>query len=237
MAKPLILVSNDDGITAPGIRHLIEVMAKIGDVVVVAPDGPQSGMGHAVTIGNTLRLNDIDIYDNADANSCSGTPADCVRVALHQFRGEFDCVLAGINSGGNLGADVFHSGTVAAIREGALHGLPGIAVSHYRNRTLTPEDWSRAARWVRPIVENLLSRNGASSNLWSINLPCLDPDAEAPEAVECEIDLSPHDLQFRDEYGKLQYCGSYQKRPRKPGTDIDVCFGGRIAVTPLRLTA
>ena len=227
------LLSNDDGIDAPGLAALEQAVPSDEKPLVVAPRVEQSGMSHSVTTGSPLTLEPF----GERRWSVDGTPADCVRVALHQFRGEFDCVLAGINSGGNLGADVFHSGTVAAIREGALHGLPGIAVSHYRNRTLTPEDWSRAARWVRPIVENLLARNGASSNLWSINLPCLAPDAEAPEAVECEIDLSPHDLQFRDEYGKLQYCGSYQKRPRKPGTDIDVCFGGRIAVTPLRLTA
>lgn len=228
------LLSNDDGIEAPGLAALERATPGEERPLVVAPRVEQSGKSHSVTTDRPLTLEPFGERRWA----VDGTPADCVRVALHEFPGEFDYVLAGINSGGNLGADVFHSGTVAAIREAALHGLPGIAVSHYRNRKLTAEDWVRAAEWVRPIVEDLLARKGGGQDLWSINLPCLTPGASMPEVVECDLDLSPHDLKFRPhDEGKLQYSGSYTQRPRKAGTDVDVCFGGRVSVTPLRLTA
>ena len=131
MAKPLILVSNDDGITAPGIRNLVNVMAKIGDVVVVAPDGPQSGMGHAVTIGNTLRLNEVDIFPNAKAYECSGTPADCVKIAKHFVlkKRKPDLVVSGINHGSNTSISVLYSGTMSAAIEASLEGMPAIGFS------------------------------------------------------------------------------------------------------------
>lgn len=131
MEKPLILVSNDDGISARGIRYLVDVMAKIGDVVVVAPDGPQSGMGHAVTIGNTLRLNDVHIFANADAYSCSGTPADCVKIAKHFVLKERlpDLVVSGINHGSNTSISVLYSGTMSAAIEASLEGMPAIGFS------------------------------------------------------------------------------------------------------------
>ena len=102
--KPLILVSNDDGITSKGIRNLVEVMQQIGEVVVVAPDSPQSGMGHAITIGNTLRLEETKIFGkNVKAYECSGTPADCVKLAKNHVLKDRtpDLVVSGINHGSN----------------------------------------------------------------------------------------------------------------------------------------
>lgn len=130
--KPLILVSNDDGITAPGIRNLIEVASRVGDVVVVAPDGPQSGMGHAITIGNTLRLRPVDIFEpGIHAYECSGTPADCVKLAKREVLGGQapDLVVSGINHGSNSSISVLYSGTMSAALEAGIEGIPAIGFS------------------------------------------------------------------------------------------------------------
>ena len=129
--KPLILVSNDDGITSPGIRHLIEAMTQLGEVVVVAPDSPQSGMGHAITIGNTLRLDKSDLFPGVEAWQCSGTPADCVKIAKHHILKDRrpDLVVSGINHGANTSVSILYSGTMSAAIEAAMEGLPAIGFS------------------------------------------------------------------------------------------------------------
>jgi len=116
MSRPLILVSNDDGITSKGIRVLVSVMKKLGDVVVVAPDSPQSGMGHAITIGQTLRLVEEDIFEDVLAYKSSGTPADCVKLAKHHVLKDRkpDLVVSGINHGSNTSISVLYSGTADA---------------------------------------------------------------------------------------------------------------------------
>lgn len=131
MAKPLILISNDDGITSNGIRHLVNIMKKIGDVVVVAPDSPQSGMGHAITIGNTLRLDPTEIFEGITSYECSGTPADCVKIAKHfVFKDKKpDLVVSGINHGSNTSISVLYSGTMSAAIEAAMEGMPAIGFS------------------------------------------------------------------------------------------------------------
>lgn len=129
--RPLILVSNDDGITSPGIRHLIEAMTQLGEVVVVAPDSPQSGMGHAITIGNTLRLDKSDLFPGVEAWQCSGTPADCVKIAKHHILKDRrpDLVVSGINHGANTSVSILYSGTMSAAIEAAMEGLPAIGFS------------------------------------------------------------------------------------------------------------
>ncbi len=129
--KPLILISNDDGITAPGIRVLVEEMKKLGDVMVVAPNSPQSGMGHAITIGETLRLVKSDIFDGVPAYECSGTPADCIKLAKHHILQDRspDLVVSGINHGSNTSVSVLYSGTMSAAIEAAIEGLPAIGFS------------------------------------------------------------------------------------------------------------
>lgn len=131
MSKPLILVSNDDGITANGIRKLINLMTQLGDVIVVAPDSPQSGMGHAITVGDTLRLTENKIFDDLPAYECSGTPADCVKLAKHHLlRGRhIDLVVSGINHGSNTSISVLYSGTMSAAIEAAIEGTPAIGFS------------------------------------------------------------------------------------------------------------
>lgn len=131
MGKPLILVSNDDGITSRGIKVLVQLMKQLGEVIVVAPDSPQSGMGHAITIGNTLRLTETDIFEGVKAYKCSGTPADCVKLGkFHVLKDRRpDLVVSGVNHGSNTSISVLYSGTMSAAVEGAVEGLPAIGFS------------------------------------------------------------------------------------------------------------
>ena len=143
-------------------------------------------------------------------------------------------MLSGINPGGNLGTDVHHSGTVAAVREGVIRGVPGIAVSHYiaRGRTI---DWHRAARLARETLLVLLARPCEPGTFWNVNLPHLGPDEPDPQVVFCRLDPSPLPLSYHVEDGQAVYAGEYQSRARRPRYDVDVCFGGQIAVTLLRV--
>jgi len=226
------LLTNDDGIEAPGLAALKELVSGNGNCLVVAPSDEQSGCSHRATTHDAFKIHQVDERSFA----VDGTPADCVRVGLHRFRDDFDFVLAGINAGGNLGVDAYHSGTIAAVREAALHGVPGVALSHYRTRTLSPSDWDRAVRWVRPVLGDLRSRRWEPGTLWNINVPCLAPDAADPDVVFCPLDLSPLPLGYHEEEPQtLRYRGDYHNRRRTPGQDVDVCFGGRIAVTRVRL--
>ncbi|MBA4300872.1 MAG: 5'/3'-nucleotidase SurE [Cyclobacterium sp.] len=171
MSKPLILVSNDDGITSKGIRVLVSVMKKIGDVVVVAPDSPQSGMGHAITIGETLRLYEEDIFEDVLAFKSSGTPADCVKLAKHYVLKDRtpDLVVSGINHGSNTSISVLYSGTMSAAIEGALEGLPSIGFSlcDYSSKA----DFSHLEEWVEKIARQVLERGIAKGVALNVNFP------------------------------------------------------------------
>lgn len=132
MSKPLILVSNDDGITSNGIRKLVELMSQLGEVMVVAPDSPQSGMGHAITVGDTLRLTENHIFGkDVKAYECSGTPADCVKLAKHHLLKDKkpDLVVSGINHGSNTSISVLYSGTMSAAIEAAIEDTPAVGFS------------------------------------------------------------------------------------------------------------
>lgn len=131
MSKPLILVTNDDGITSPGIRTLIKVMNQIGDVVVVAPDSPQSGQGHAITIDAILTCNPINVDEGEQLEySCSGTPADCVKIAINKILNKKpDLVVSGVNHGSNSSINVVYSGTMSAAVEAGIEGIPAIGFS------------------------------------------------------------------------------------------------------------
>jgi len=130
MTEPTILVVNDDGITAPGIKALINVVRKLGRVVVVAPDSPQSGMGHAITISNSLRLDRVDLYEGVEMYQCSGTPVDCVKLAVNQvLHKKPDLCVSGINHGLNNSINILYSGTMSAAMEGAIESIPSIGFS------------------------------------------------------------------------------------------------------------
>ena len=224
-----ILLTNDDGVDAPGIKALWDAVEGLGVPVVVAPKNAASGCSHQTTTDRPLRV--ARLSNNRFA--VEGTPADCVRMALHRFATDTECVLSGINNGGNLGVDVYHSGTIAAVREAAIHGRRGIAISQYHARPLTEEDWLRSMEWTRPLLADLLRRPLRAGTFWSVNLPNPDGVSEHPGVVYCPLDPSPLPLSFREERELFHYDGSYSQRSRRPGCDIDVCFGGKIAVTEI----
>jgi 5'-nucleotidase len=225
-----ILLTNDDGIDAPGLRALEEAVRPFGEVVVVAPALGHSGCGHRVTTDAAIRVERL-----GDARMMvHGTPADCVRLAVHGLVPAVDWVLAGINAGGNLGVDVYHSGTVAAVREAALHGLSAVALSQYRRRDL-PFDWDSARRRAPRVLCQLLDRPPSPGDFWNVNFPHLPSDAVEPETVVCPLELQPLPLSYRVDGEGHRYNGDYHDRPRRQGSDVDVCFGGRIALTRLQL--
>jgi 5'-nucleotidase len=225
-----LLLTNDDGVDAPGLEALRTAAAALGNAVVVAPIEAHSGCSHRVTTHQPLRLTELA----PGRFTVAGTPADCVRVALHTVAPDTAWVLAGINEGGNLGADVYHSGTVAAVREAVLHGYPGIALSHYHKKG-RPIDWPRAAAWVMPLLRRLLQEPPTPGVYWNVNLPHLEPEAPDPPVVFCPLDSQPLPLSFRREGELLHYDGDYHGRRRQGGADVEVCFGGAIAVTRLVL--
>jgi 5'-nucleotidase len=226
-----LLLSNDDGIDAPGLEALLCAARKIGDPIVVAPAGPQSGVSHAVTAHGLLRIE----ARGEKRFAVHGTPADCTRIGLLKLVPDAKWVLSGINHGGNLGADVHYSGTVAAVREAVLHGWPGVAVSHYRREKME-FDWQRAASWVARVLKDLTRRPTKPGLFYNVNLPHLRPCEDEPEMVFCALDPHPLPLSYRhEEGGGLFYDGIYHSRERTRGADVDVCFGGRIAVTAIRL--
>ncbi len=225
------LLSNDDGIDAPGLAALLEAARAFGDPVVVAPAGPQSGMSHAVTWDGPVRLE----KRASDRFAVHGTPADFARLGLLRVASDARWVLSGINHGGNLGADVYYSGTVAAVREAALHGWPGVAFSQYHHNG-EPADWSRAERWTARVLAELLPRKVRAGLFYNVNFPALPAAAPEPEIVFCPLDPNPLPLDYRHEEGDCHvYDGVYFDRPRNPGADVGTCFSGRIAVTEIHL--
>ena len=184
MTKPLILVTNDDGITAPGLRALIGFMMELGEVVVVAPDSPQSGMGHAITIDNTLYIKKIkvDLENGAtEEYSCSGTPADCVKLGLQELlKRKPDLCVSGINHGSNSSINVIYSGTMSAAIEAGLEGIPAIGFS------LCDYSWNAnfeaSKEAVQKIVREALSNGIPNGVVLNVNIP--KTDNKAPKGIK-----------------------------------------------------
>ena len=223
-----IILTNDDGIDAPGIRALQQAVSEA--TTIVAPNRQYSGCGHQVTTHKSMKLEKRSRQEYA----LTGTPVDCTRIALNKIATNTKLVLSGINAGGNLGTDVYISGTVAAVREAAIHGIPGIAISHWIKKPLII-DWSVASRWTARVLEDLLSRPLPPGSFWNVNLPHLEPDQPEPKIILCEPSIAPLPVDYRVEGDTYHYQGEYAKRDRTPGTDVDICFGGNIAVTLIRL--
>ena len=173
--KPLILITNDDGITAPGIMNLITVAKQLTDrIVVVAPDKPQSGMGHAITINAMLRLNKFEM-DGVDAYSCSGTPVDCVKIGITQVLKEKpDLIVSGINHGSNSSINVIYSGTMSAAVEGAIEGIPSIGFSLCD--TSIDADFAPTHSHILEIMEYVLRNNLGKSCCLNVNFPAISAE-------------------------------------------------------------
>ncbi|WP_333876848.1 5'/3'-nucleotidase SurE [Flavobacterium sp.] len=175
--KPTILVTNDDGINAPGIRALIEVMTTLGDVIVVAPDSPQSAMGHAITINSTLYLNKISPENaNVVEYACSGTPVDCVKLAVNEIlKKKPDLCVSGINHGSNSSINVIYSGTMSAAVEAGIEGIPAIGFS------LLDYTWEADFEAVKPFVQKIaqkvLTEKLPEGTILNVNFPKLPQEA------------------------------------------------------------
>jgi 5'-nucleotidase len=174
--KPLILVTNDDGISAPGVRALISVMAEIGEVIVVAPDSPQSAMGHAITINSTLHLNKVSSVDAAITEySCSGTPVDCVKLAVNEIlKRKPDLCVSGVNHGSNSSINVIYSGTMSAAVEAGIEGIQAIGFS------LLDYDWNADFETIKPFIKKIalevLANKLPEGTILNVNFPKLKHD-------------------------------------------------------------
>ncbi len=228
------LLTNDDGISAPGLAALEQAAKGLGTAVTVAPDQHLSGCSHQVNADRPLNLLQIE----PGRFSLDGSPADCTRIGLKHLATQTDWVLSGINDGGNLGVDVFMSGTVAAVREAAWHKIPGVALSQYR-KSRQDFDWSTIVPLVRRVLAELWKRPLEPGAFWNINLPDLQAGdsaaipAEEIEIVDCPLNPHPLPTEFEVRENAYHYRGIYAQRNREPGTDVDACFSGKVAVTKI----
>lgn len=222
------VLTNDDGFGAPGLAALSQAVN--GDAMIVAPVKGWSGCGHQVTTYKPIAVT----QEEDNAYTVGGTPADCTRIALTQLDTRTEYVLAGINAGGNLGADVYMSGTVAAAREAALLGVTGIAFSHYKRAHLDFH-WDRAARWAAAIIKELIAKGHQPGVYWNVNLPNLETEAPDPEIAWCGVCTQPLPVTYSVDGGQYLYTGVYPERPRTPGADVDQCMSGKITISRIVL--
>jgi len=224
------LLTNDDGIDAPGLLAMGQAVQTLGKAIVVAPDRHLSGCSHQATTAQPLYLEQVA----ADRYSLDGSPVDCTRIGITRVAPATRWVLSGVNEGGNLGADVYLSGTVAAAREACLLGKPAIAVSQYIRKR--PIDWEQTAVWTRHALELLLERPLPLGSFWNVNLPQPLDVTGLPECVFCEVDPHPLPVDYDLRDGKLHYRARYQDRLRAMGHDVEMCFSGRITISQICLS-
>lgn len=227
-----ILITNDDGIHAPGLQALEAAVKLLGwEATVVAPISEFSQCGHRVTTHQPLKVEPL----GPQRHAVHGAPADCVRLALFALDVKPDLVLSGVNAGGNMGQDIVISGTVSAAREAAYHGVRGFALSHYLIREL-PVNWERTAAWVARILAETHAQPQPEKTFWNINLPHLPPgDDELPPRVTCHPARSPLNVSYIQDGAGYVYSASYASRPRDPGSDVEACFAGNVAVSLLHV--
>src|SRR5215510_12693600 len=173
--KPVILVTNDDGVSAPGIMNLVEAVKDLGKIIVVAPDKPQSGMGHAITIGQPLRLHKVNMFEGIEAYACTGTPVDCVKLAVDKIlHRKPDLCLSGINHGANHSINVIYSGTMSAAVEAAIESIPsaGFSLLDYNIEA----DFEGARKFTRQVVELMLETKLNKHTILNVNIPSMPVD-------------------------------------------------------------
>ncbi len=222
-----IVVTNDDGIDAPGLDALVQCARNMGEVIIVAPRHAQSGIAHRVTTRDPIRINRLD----QNRYSIVGTPADCTRIALRVIAPDASWLISGINAGANLGSDVYNSGTVAAAREAAILGYRAIALSQYIAKD-QQVNWAITGHHAQMVLTMLFGRELKSGYFWNVNLPHpLHIDSEIAYQF-CGLDTHPHKYVYRQTGAELFYEGTIHERPRDPGKDVAVCFDeGKIAIT------
>lgn len=234
--EPLILVTNDDGVTAPGLRALVEAVRPLGKILVVAPDKPQSGMGHAITIGSPLRLNKVDIFEEGiEAYECSGTPVDCVKLAkdklLHR---KPDLCVSGINHGSNSSINVIYSGTMSAAVEAAIEGITavGFSLCDYSHDA----DFEGSKIYARNIAGQLLRTGMPKGTLLNVNIPKLPADMIKGMRVCRQADAKwEEDYDERKDPRKRSYywiTGEFVVADRGRDTDEWALDHGYVSVVP-----
>ena len=235
---PVILITNDDGITAPGIRNLVEAVRGLGKVVVVAPDKPQSGMGHAITIGIPLRLHKVNMFDDIESYQCSGTPVDCVKLAvdkvLHQ---KPDICISGINHGANHSINVIYSGTMSAALEAAIESIPSIGFSLLDYRM--DADFTGAQQYAKMIVQHVLSMKNKDKHLClNVNVPAV-PAEQLKGAKLCRQAYAKYEEEFaerKDPHGKKYYwlTGEFVNFDKGKDTDVWALKNNYVSVVPVQ---
>jgi 5'-nucleotidase len=235
---PTILVTNDDGIMAPGIRNLVEAVRGLGKVVVVAPDKPQSGMGHAITIGNPLRLSPMHhVFEGVEAWSCSGTPVDCVKLAVDKvLRRKPDLCLSGINHGANHSINVIYSGTMSAAVEAAIESIPSIGFSLLDYSV--EADFGPARKYVRIIVEQVLSRAMDKHLILNVNFPAV-PDSLIKGIKICRQAYAKYEEDFveRNDPNSRKYywlTGKFVNFDKGRDTDVWALEHNYVSVVPVQ---
>jgi len=235
--KPIILITNDDGITAPGIRNLVEAVRDLGKIVVVAPDKPQSGMGHAITIGTPLRMHKINAFDDVEAWQCSGTPVDCVKLAVDKvLHRKPDLCLSGINHGANHSINVIYSGTMSAAVEAAIESIPSVGFSLLDYNI--EADFSGSRKFVRAIVEKLLKKKLDKHMVLNVNIPAVP--AELIKGIKvCRQAYAKYEEDFierNDPNGRRYYwlTGEFVNFDKGRDTDVWALANHYVSVVPVQ---
>lgn len=235
--RPLILITNDDGVTAPGILNLVEAVKDLGHIVVVAPDKPQSGMGHAITIGQPLRLHKIHSIENVETWSCTGTPVDCVKLAVDKIlHRKPDLCLSGINHGANHSINVIYSGTMSAAVEAAIESIPsaGFSLLDYR----IDADFTGARKYVRIIVEKMLASKLDKHTVLNVNIPSIAPDLLKGFKI-CKQAYAKYEEDFierNDPHGRHYYwlTGEFVNFDKAKDTDVWALDNNYVSVVPVQ---
>lgn len=236
--RPLILVTNDDGITAPGVRTLIAIMKELGDVIVVAPDSPQSAMGHAITVNNTLFLEQVYIdKDEIKEFACSGTPVDCVKIAIDQIiKGKPDICVSGINHGFNSATNVIYSGTMSAAVEAGMSGIPAIGFS--LGDFSWNADFEPVKKLVKQITEETIKNGLPEGVVLNVNFPKL-PEKELKGVKICRQANATWVEKFDERtnpHGKKYYwlTGTFVNHDKGEDTDEWALANGYVSVVPVQ---
>lgn len=235
--KPQILICNDDGITAPGILTLIEAAKEFGDVTVVAPDSPQSGMGHAITVGEPLRFHEHDLGVDVPAYACSGTPVDCVKIATGVILDRKpDLLLSGINHGYNYSISVVYSGTMSAAMEGAIEGIPSIGFS--LGDFSWKADFSAAKEICRAVIRKALHAPMPIGTLLNVNIPKIPLEEIKGFKVARQANgrwIENFD-EREDPHGRRYFWlkGCFKEEDDGPDTDTWALNNGYVSVVPVK---
>jgi len=234
-SKPQILITNDDGISAKGIAALIEVAKPFGDIYVLAPDKPQSGMGHAISIHDPIRLFKSELYPGVQSYACSGTPVDCVKLGIFELLGtKPDLLLSGINHGENSSTNVLYSGTMSAAIEGAMEGIPsfGFSLAEFS----ADADFSAAQHYIQILLAQFFEKGFEPSVCLNVNIPKLPlSEIKGIRVVkQAHAYWADRFEKRQDQYGRDYFwlTGEFADLDQRPDTDLHALKEGFVSVVP-----